>query len=131
MSRKKEIVGELFTDQEKEKNEFVFSEKKAINDKKLYNKVAKIQNRNSILFSIGIFIYFIAIAFAEIPEEFNEDLGTLGFILGILVATFLVVFTKIERPKEGKIKYKYKSTWMWIITIILWSITCLDRTSVV
>ena len=91
---------------------------------KIYDKVDKIQKRNSKIYSISILIYFLAFAWSI---TFIEQVGDLTwFLVTLLIIGFGVVlnlFCKITAPKEGKIKYKHKQEIYFYISIILYGIS--------
>lgn len=94
------------------------------NEKEIYQKILKRQNRNAKIFSIGIFIISFAItwlvATLDYFEEKEQDVfWLLSSIIIALIGTGLIVFCHITKPKEGKIIYKYKDRKSFIISLIL------------
>lgn len=94
------------------------------NEKEIYNKIAKRQNRNTKIFSLGIFIISFAITwFITTLDYFEEkemdNFWLLSSIIILLIGTGLLVFCHITKPKDGKIIYKYKDKKSFIIALIL------------
>lgn len=110
-----------------EDSNFISSEKQTIeNSDEIYTKITKIQNRNSILFCIGIFLYFLAFSWTMLYSNVEEEQYALLFIpmlILILIATSLLIFCKITNSKEGKIKYKYKNEKIYYFTILMFAIS--------
>ncbi len=119
-----------FVQYKKTKNDkdFIFYKnvKLAKINNKIYDKVDKIQKRNSKIYSISILVYFLAIAwlFAFIGQ-INDYIWIFVFLLIIIFGILLSLFCKLTMPKEGKIKYKYKQEIYFYISFILYGISVL------
>lgn len=126
--KKKELPGELIVYHKKKNDDFsyVTEEKEDINtdiNKQLYQKIARLQHRNSILLCISIVLYFLSFALFFLFSNLEDD-DTLLFpsLILIIIATILLIISKVTKSKDGKIKYKYKNETYFFISTILFGI---------
>ncbi len=84
------------------------------NDLEKFKRVLKRQTRNTKIFCIGIFLFFLAMAcFFGMAEFFLKyQLENIWLVLTLTIVTLaigLIVYTGLTSSKEGKIKYNYKN----------------------
>lgn len=128
--KKSDLSGELIIYNKKKKDEFSYiTEDKVDTDKninkQMYQNISKLQHRNSILICVAIFLYFLSLSLIVLFSDIEEDetiLTTLPPLILILIATILLIISKVTKPKTGKIKYNYKNEVYLLISIILFGI---------
>lgn len=131
-NKKKEIElsGELIVYNKKKRDEFSYITEDKVDmdkniNKQMYQKISRLQHRNSILLCIAIFLYFLSLSLIVLFSDLEEDetlLTTLPPLILILIATILLIISKVTKSKNGKIKYQYKNESYLLISIILFGI---------
>lgn len=112
--KKEEFIIYKYED-EKEKNE---------ENKKIYDKIAKVQKKNAKILSIAVFLYCFSITYFFTTLDFfidkeQEVALLLTTLLIDLVASILIIYCNKKKPKEGRIIYKYKNGKSFILALIL------------
>lgn len=121
--------------------DYIFENKISIDDEsnnQMYNKLFKSQHRSSVLLCLSILFYFLSMSwlfiFSNVEEE-QELLLLIPFLIIIAIATILLIISNVIKPKNGRIKHKYKNEKYLFISIILFGInaflindglTCID-----
>lgn len=131
-NKKKEIElsGELIVYNKKKRDEFSYITEDKVDmdkniNKQMYQKISRLQHRNSILLCVAIFLYFLSLSLIVLFSDLEEDetlLTTLPPLILILIATILLIISKVTKSKNGKIKYQYKNESYLLISIILFGI---------
>lgn len=95
--------------------------------KELYNKILKRQIRNTRILCVSIFLYFLALAWlcgtsTYFENNDQDDIWSGIFLLIIMIATILLAFMQVTKPKEGKIKYQYKNEKFFYLSLPFYTV---------